>query len=51
MTAKFYVTKELLDLTLAANQWMELSENLDHQGDEFKNLIRQTLNEMKTSKG
>lgn len=43
MRAKFHVNRELLELSLAANQWMEMSENLDHQGEQFKNLIRRSL--------
>jgi 2,3-bisphosphoglycerate-dependent phosphoglycerate mutase len=43
MRAKFHVNQELLELSLAANQWMEMSENLDHQGEEFRDLIRRSL--------
>ena len=39
MTGRFVVTKELIELSLAANQNLEMSENLDdHQ--EFKNSLR-----------
>ena len=39
MTGRFVVTKELIELSLAANQNLELSENLDdHQ--QFKKSLR-----------
>ena len=39
MTGRFVVTKELIELSLAANQNLELSENLDDH-EEFKNSLR-----------
>ena len=39
MTGRFVVTKELIELSLAANQNLEMSENLDDH-EEFKNSLR-----------
>ena len=49
MRARFHVTQELLELSLEAKQWMEMSENLDHQGDQFNSLIKTTLLKIKSS--
>ena len=39
MTGRFVITKELIELSLAANQNLEMSENLDDH-EEFKNSLR-----------
>ena len=45
MTGRFVVTKELLELSLAANQNMEMSENLDDD-EAFKTLLSDSLAKM-----
>lgn len=47
MKGRFIVTKELLELSLAASQNLEMSENLD-EGDEFKNLLSEALSKVTT---
>ena len=48
MTGRFVVTKELLELTIAAKQQFELSENLDEDGGkEFMSSVKQALTQIK----
>lgn len=50
MKGRFVVTRELLELNLAASQNLEMSENLD-EGDDFKLLISDTLRKVKNVPG
>lgn len=44
------MTRELLELSLAASQNMELSENLD-EGSEFKDAVRYALKRLQEEEG
>ena len=45
MLGRFFVTKELLELSVKANQNLEMSENLD-ESDSFKDMLLKALHEM-----